>query len=78
LTFQISRRGERRAEVQPQFTRVGENVIIGWTHLISADGHREERYQVLAIRDGKIVGIQGCATRRHAERVADRIRQQPA
>jgi hypothetical protein len=30
------------------------------------------RYQVLRLRDGKIVDIQGCGSRREAERVARR------
>jgi hypothetical protein len=72
LTLQIRKRGDRRVEVGLDFTRVGENVIIGSTHWLGEDGRRQERYQVLTIRHGKIVDMQGCATRRHAERFARR------
>jgi len=75
LSFQIRQRGDRRAEVQPEFVRVDEDVIIGSTQWMGEDGRRQERFQVLTIRDGKIVDIQGCATRRQAERFARRIRR---
>jgi len=74
LTFEIRKRGDRRVEVQPEFTRVGENVIIGSTHWLGADGRRQERFQVLTVRDGKVIDMQGCATRRQAERFARRRR----
>jgi hypothetical protein len=63
LRLQIQKRGERRAKVQPEFTQVGER-IIGSTAWLGADGHRHERFQVLTIRNGKIVDMQGCASRR--------------
>jgi hypothetical protein len=47
-------------------------VIIGSTKWLGEDSRRQERYQVLTFRDGKIVDLQGCATRRHAERFARR------
>jgi hypothetical protein len=72
LTFQIRKRGDRRIEVQPEFTRVGDDVIIGSTQWVNENGARQERYQVLTIRDGKIVDMQGCTTRRQAERFASR------
>jgi hypothetical protein len=72
LTFQIRKRGERRAEVQPEFTRVGDNVIIGSTSWLGEDGRRQERFQVLTLRDGKIADLQGCRSRREAEHVARR------
>lgn len=74
MTFRIRERGGRRIEVQPEFTRVGDDVIIGSSHWLGADGKRQERYQVLEVRDGKIVDMQGCATRREAERFARRRR----
>jgi hypothetical protein len=37
---------------------------------MGADGIRHERYQVLTLRDGKIIDMQGCASRRAAERFA--------
>jgi hypothetical protein len=58
--------------VQPEFTQVGDNKIIGSTQWPGADGKRHERYQVLTLRDGKIIDMQGCASRREAERFAHR------
>jgi hypothetical protein len=71
LKFQIAKRGERRIAIQPEFTEVGDK-IIGSTHRLAADGRSHERFQVLTIRDGKIVDMQGCASRREAERLARR------
>jgi hypothetical protein len=70
LEFQINKR-ERPVEVQPEFTMVGDKVI-GSTMWTNDDGRRQERYQVLTIRDGKIADLQGCRTRREAERFARR------
>ena len=75
MAFQIRKRGDRRIDVQPEFDLVGDEVIIGSTHWVNEDGARQERYQVLTIRDGKIVDMQGCATRRQAERFARQIHQ---
>ena len=72
MAFQIEKRGERRIEVQPEFTRVADNKIIGSTQWMGTDGVRHERFQVLTLRDGKIVDMQGCASRRAAERFARR------
>jgi hypothetical protein len=72
LKFQIRKRGERRIEIQPEFTQVGDDKIIGSTQWLGADGRRHERFQVLTLRDGKIVDMQGCASRREAERFARR------
>jgi len=35
-----------------------------------ADGRAQERFQVITLRDGKIADMQGCASRRQAERFA--------
>ena len=59
-------------QVQPEFTQVGDK-IIGSTKWFGVNGRRQERYQVLTVRDGKIVDMQGCATRRQAERFARRV-----
>ena len=72
LKFQLEKRGERRVEVQPEFVQVGDDKIIGSTQWLDADGLRQERFQVLTLRDGKIVDMQGCACRREAERFARR------
>jgi len=58
--------------VQPEFTRVGDNRIIGSTEWTDADGIRHDSYQVLTFRRGKIIDMQGCASRREAERFARR------
>jgi hypothetical protein len=58
--------------VQPEFSRVGDNKIIGSTQWTGADGIRHESYQVLTLRGGKIIDMQGCASRREAERFARR------
>lgn len=71
LKFQIQKGAEGRIEVQPEFTQVGDK-IIGSIHWVGADGGRRERFQVLTLRDGKIVDMQGCASRREAERFARR------
>lgn len=70
MTFQIQKRGDRRIEVQPEFTPVGDDKIIGSTTWLGADGRRQERFQVLTLRDGKIVDMQGCASWHAAERFA--------
>lgn len=57
--------------MQPEFTVVGDK-IIGSTAWTDTDGRRVERFQVLTIRDGKIVDMQGCKSRREAERFARR------
>ncbi|HEY6960902.1 MAG TPA: hypothetical protein VI408_03335 [Gaiellaceae bacterium] len=74
MTFQIRKRGQRRIDVQPEFSTVGDDKIIASTHWLDGDGRRHERYQVLTLRDGKIVDMQGCASRREAERFARRPR----
>jgi hypothetical protein len=58
--------------VQPEFTIVGDDRIIGSTLWLDEDGEHIERYHVLTIRDGKIVDLQGCETKRQAERFARR------
>ena len=58
----------------PEFVRVGDDTIIGSTHGLDAAGDPHRRYQVLTVRDGKIVDLQGCRTRRQAERFAARRR----
>jgi ketosteroid isomerase-like protein len=57
-----------------QVEQVGDRVVIGgrWT---MADGSRETAgrfFQVLTVRDGRIVQIQGCTSRREALRHAKR------
>jgi hypothetical protein len=66
----MQKRAGRQIDVQPEFTQVGENKVIGSTLWTDEDGRRQERYQVITFRDGKIVDMQGCKSRRLAERYA--------
>jgi len=72
LAFQIEKRGQRKLEVRPEFDQVGENVVIGSTPWMNAEGRLQERFQVITLRDGMIADLQGCATRREAQRQAKR------
>ena len=78
MRFQIQKRGELRIEVQPEFEQVGADMIIGSTRWLGADRGRQERFQVITVRDGRIVDMQGCASRREAERFAHRRSSSPA
>lgn len=73
MAFQIRKHGPRPIEAPPELVQVGDR-IIGSSHWLGTDGRRRERFQVLTIRDGKIVDMQDCATRREAERLASRKR----
>jgi hypothetical protein len=70
--FQIKKGREQRIELLPEFTRVSDNTVIGRTEWIDIDGIWDERYEVLTFRGGKIIDMQGCASRREAERFARR------
>ena len=72
MKHQITKRAENRLQVQPEFTQVGDDKIIGSSEWMGTDGRRQVRYQVLTFRDGKIVDMQGCSSRREAERFARR------
>jgi hypothetical protein len=75
LQFQIEKRGDRRLEVNSEFRQVGTDTIIGSASWIG-DGGRQERFQVIMLREGKLVDMQGCKTMREAERYARRRRRQ--
>ena len=70
MKHQVKKRAQNRLQVRPEFTQIGEDKIIGSSEWMGTDGRRQVRYQVLTFRDGKIVDIQGCASRREAERFA--------
>jgi hypothetical protein len=72
LALQLRRRGGSGIDVRPELTQVGDDRIIGSTAWTDAEGRRRERFQVLTLRNGKIVDIQGCRSRREAERFARR------
>jgi len=69
LRVQFAKRRALGARIQPEFTQIGDR-IIGSTRWTTPDGRDEERFQVLTVRDGKIVDMQGCGSRREAERFA--------
>jgi ketosteroid isomerase-like protein len=72
MRVQIRKRAANRLQVRPEFTQIGDDKIIGSSEWMGVDGRRQVRYQVLTFRDGKIVDMQGCASRREAERFARR------
>lgn len=72
MRHQIRKRADDRLRVRPEFTQVGDDRIIGSSEWTGADGRRQVRYQVLTLERGKIVDMQGCASRREAERFARR------
>ena len=74
MESQLENRGLHRFELQPAFTQVGEDQLIGTTQWMDADGVRESRSVVLTIRDGKIADMQVCASMREAKRFARRVR----
>jgi hypothetical protein len=71
LAFQIKKRGQA-PRVVPEFTELGDDKIIGSTVWSNERGDRIERFQVITFRNGKIVDMQGCSSRREAERFARR------
>ena len=71
MAFQIKKRGEA-PRVVPEFTVVGDDKVIGSTVWRDEPGDRIERYQVITLRDGKIADMQGCPSRREADRFARR------
>ena len=54
------------------FTQIGGDKIVGSSSWPDAEGRRQERYQVLTIRDGKITDMQVCGSWRQAKRFAKR------
>ena len=72
MQFAIQKRGGLGPQVEPDFKQIGENKIIGSASWLDDHGRRIERYQVITYRDGKIADLQGCSSRREAERFARR------
>ena len=68
----MQKRGGQRIEVEPEFEQVGANVVIGSARWPDSDGRRQERFQVMTLREGKITDLQGFSSRRAAERFARR------
>jgi hypothetical protein len=74
LQHQVSKLGPNGFEMRPKFVQVSEDKIIGAASWLDPNGRRQERYQVLTIRDGKIADMQVCGSRRQAKRFANRTR----
>jgi hypothetical protein len=72
LQSQIEERGLHDFEMRPKFVQIGGDTIIGSSQWTDAEGRRQERYQVLTIRDGQIADMQVCGSRREAKRFAKR------
>jgi Alkylmercury lyase len=72
LGLPIEKQGAGRIERQPEFRQVCDDTIIGSARWTGADGRRQERFQVITFRDGKITDAQGCTSLRAAERFARR------
>jgi hypothetical protein len=68
----MEKRGGQTPTVRPEFTQVGDDMIIGSTEWSTPDGGPQERYQVITFREGKIRDMQGFRARREAERFASR------
>ena len=71
MQFQRRKRGAGQVPIAPEFVQVGDKIIASapWPE----PGDRlAERFMVLTVRDGKIVDMQGCASRREAKRFANR------
>lgn len=74
MAFQIGKHGDDRFKVEPDFEQVSDDTIIGSSAWSRAGGRRQERFQVVTMRDGKIADLQGFSSRRQAERFARRRR----
>ena len=72
MAFQFKKLAAQRIELPAEFTRAGDDRVITRTEWMDSDGFWDERYTVLTFRGGKIIDMQGCATRRQAERFARR------
>jgi hypothetical protein len=72
LQFQLQKLGGHSPQAEPQFTQTGNDKIIGSTWWLDHGGRRVERFQVITFRDGTITDLQGCSSRREAERFARR------
>jgi hypothetical protein len=72
LESQIEQRGVHQFEMDPSFTELGGDRIMGVTRWVNADGSRDQRQFVLTIHDGKIADMQACSSQRQAKRFARR------
>ena len=70
MQHQIRKRADNLLQVRPEFTQVEADKIIGSSEWMGTDGRRQVRYQVLTLREDKIVDMQGCRSLREAKRFA--------
>jgi hypothetical protein len=55
-----------------EYVQVAEDKIIGSTHWLDTAGRGRDSYHVITFGDGQITDMQGCRSRREAERYARR------
>jgi hypothetical protein len=72
LQSQIEKRGLHGFELDASFTPLGDDMIMGSSRWLDAEGARHRRTTVLTIRDGMIADMQVCGSRRQARRFARR------
>jgi len=73
LRFAIEKHGGADGiAVGTEYTQVAPDKVIGSTQWLDADGQSRESHHVLTLRDGKIIDMQSCRSRRAAERFARR------
>jgi hypothetical protein len=68
----IEQHGVSQLELDPGFTELGDDRIMGVTRWVDADGRPDQRHFVLTVRDGKIADMQACSSLRQAKRFARR------
>lgn len=70
----MRKRGVRDFGVEPTFEWIGDDKILVSAHWIEGppDGARQQRFEVLTVRDDKIADMQTCASLRQAMRFARR------
>ncbi len=71
MQFQLNKRGRRPPQITAEFTQVGDKVIASAPWGPPGD-RRQDRFMVFTFSQGKIVDMQGFASRREAERFANR------
>jgi hypothetical protein len=74
LAFQVGKHGPGNFVVEPTFEQIADDKILASAHWLEGppSGPRQQRYEVLTIRDGKIADMQTCGSRRQALRFARR------
>ena len=68
MSFAIEERRGIAAGVD--FVQVADDKVIGSAHWLDSQGRERDAFHVLTVREGKIVDMQGCRSRREAEHFA--------